>query len=89
MGRTYAGILGPIAFVTVVARAIINGGSAENTIISAMIALFVFAAAGLVIGSIAQRIVTDGIEMRFRNYLQDAQTTETTSADTAVNNATS
>ncbi len=66
MGRTYAGILGPISFGTVIARNLIDGGSVESAMIFASVALFVFAAIGFVIGTIAERIVVEAITTKFQ-----------------------
>jgi hypothetical protein len=66
MGRTYAGILGPISFTTVIARSLINGGSVESTVLAASGALFAFAAIGYLVGFVAERTVVEAIENRFQ-----------------------
>ncbi|MBX3412479.1 MAG: hypothetical protein KF708_07315 [Pirellulales bacterium] len=53
MGRNYAGVLGLLAFFTVLARGLTHGASAEGMVQSAATALVIFAAAGYVIGSLA------------------------------------
>jgi hypothetical protein len=65
MGRAYAGILGPLAFGTVIARSLVRGGNVESALITASWTLFAFAALGYIIGSIAERTIVEAIEMRF------------------------
>lgn len=91
MGRTYAGILGPLSFVTVIARSIVDGRSAESALLTAALALFVFASIGYIVGSIAERAVMETIETQFRDHWQpsstpDAAETKTTRS-TAPNQA--
>ena len=66
MGRAYAGILGLLAFGTVIARNLVDGGSVESAMIYASLALFAFAALGFVIGVLAERIVVEAITTRLR-----------------------
>ena len=70
MGRTYAGLLGPVAFGVIVAQSVLGGESAESTLIAASLALFTFAAIGYVIGSIADRTIVEAIESRFHEQLK-------------------
>jgi hypothetical protein len=82
MGRTYAAILGPVAFGAVVARGLISG-DVDGTLCAAPWALFIFAAIGYVIGWIAERTITEAVEARFHAQLQAEET-----ADTAAKTAT-
>jgi hypothetical protein len=61
VGRVYAGILGPLAFVIVIARAVIKAFGTSQTLLTATICLFAFAAVGYVVGSIAQQVVEDSV----------------------------
>ena len=70
MGRSYAGVLGSISFLIVIARTLIDGGHAGSAIISATIALFTFAAIGYVIGTVAEQTVVEAVQMRFRRQWQ-------------------
>ncbi len=70
MGRTYAGILGPIAFGVVVARCLTQGGSAASALDTAPWALFAFAFIGYIIGSIAERTIVEAIEAKFHARLR-------------------
>ncbi len=65
MGRTYAGILGLVAFGTVIARSLLRGGNVDTTLMTACGALFAFAALGYIIGSIAERTIVEAIEIQF------------------------
>jgi hypothetical protein len=77
MGRTYAGILGPISFCTVIARSMVDGLSTESALIMASLALFVFAAIGYLIGTVAERMVVEAIESRIRAERQQADSART------------
>ncbi len=82
MGRTYAGILGPISFGTVVARNLIDGGSVESTMITASLALFAFAAIGYVVGVLAERIIVEAITTRFRAGYRAQEAVHATASST-------
>lgn len=69
MGRTYAGILGPLAFCTVVARGLIDGADVESTMKLACICLFGFALFGLVVGKLAAWIVEEAVMIRLKRDL--------------------
>jgi hypothetical protein len=64
MGRSYAGILGPLAFVTEIARGVLRSAGNESTVTTAVAALFVFAAVGFVLGELAGWIVNDAVRSR-------------------------
>jgi hypothetical protein len=70
MGRSYAGILGPLAFATAVARGLVEGHGAEATLQTACLALFAFAALGYVLGRVAALIVDDSVRAAFRVELE-------------------
>lgn len=75
MGRTYAGILGSLAFTTMLARGVIDRSGAEATLILATISLFAFAGLGYVVGQIADSIVLEAVKFRFNAELQARQGT--------------
>jgi len=77
MGRVYAGILGMVAFVTVLARGLIAGGGAESTLKFACLVLFGFAAMGWIIGSLAGWIVDESVQANFHKEIESSQTTQT------------
>jgi hypothetical protein len=61
VGRTYAGVLGTLAFATTIARGLIHDGGFESTMTIAIGCLIVFAILGAVIGELAGWIVADSI----------------------------
>jgi hypothetical protein len=84
MGRTYAGILGPIAFAVVVARCLASRGSVLSALYAAPLALFAFAFIGYIIGNIAERTIVEAIEAKFHAKLraEEAANTATSRGDT-------
>ncbi len=78
MGRAYAGILGFISFGVVIARSLVDGSSTEAALRSAPLVLFVFAAIGYFIGSIAEKTIVEAIETKFHAELQASETASTT-----------
>jgi hypothetical protein len=64
MGRAYAGVMGPLAFVTVLLRCLLRSVAVETTIWQAVAALFAFAAIGGVIGQLAGWIIDDSVRQR-------------------------
>ncbi len=66
MGRAYAGILGPLAVVTVVARCLVHGGETGAAVVTASGMLFVFSALGYIIGSVAERTVVEALGNQLR-----------------------
>ena len=70
MGRVYAGILGPLACATVLARGTLQGASADATLKTACLCLFAFAALGALLGQAARIIVEDSVRARFEHERQ-------------------
>ena len=69
MGRSYAGVLGLVAFTTVVVRAIGQQSSASATFPIAAAMLFVFAGLGYLLGSIAQWAIAADLKARFNEEM--------------------
>ena len=69
MGRTYAGVLGPIAFLTMAVRGWKQGSEVEPALLSAWLALVTFAALGYVIGRLAGWIVEESVKSRIDQEL--------------------
>lgn len=69
MGRAYAGILGPLACGIILARGILAGSGAEQTLWAASGGLFLFAALGYLAGLTADLIVRDSVRAQFRAAL--------------------
>jgi hypothetical protein len=70
MGRTYAGILGPLAFTTILARSVIDTSSVESTMMLATACLFLFAGIGYLVGQVADSIVLEAVKANFNKELQ-------------------
>jgi hypothetical protein len=64
VARIYAGILGPLAFLTSSLRGLTHGGSTESVLLTAWFCLLVFAAMGYAIGWIGQRTVEEAVRGR-------------------------
>ena len=69
MGRTYAGILGPLAFAIVVARGIWSASGVEATLGFACGALFLFALLGVVAGRLADYLVRESVRTQFQSAM--------------------
>ena len=80
MARIYAGILGPVAFLTALARGFLMGGEAQSTLFQAWCALWGFAAAGYVVGWIAEYTLEQSIHDRITQELAPKQQSEATAA---------
>ncbi len=61
VARTYAGILGPLALVTSLARGALHAWPTEKTLLVAWTTLLAFAALGWIAGWVAGRIVEDEV----------------------------
>jgi hypothetical protein len=82
MGRSYAGILGPLAFALVVARGAISGWALEPTLLSASVAVFLFAAIGYITGQIAEFLVNQSVRTQFQTAITDWETKQQKQAKT-------
>lgn len=61
VARTYAGILGLVAFATSLAWGVIKGKQAESVLWMAWLAMLGFAALGWVLGWVAERTVKEAV----------------------------
>jgi NhaP-type Na+/H+ or K+/H+ antiporter len=64
VARIFAGILGPLAFLTSLAHGMLHARSTETILLDAWCALVGFAALGCVIGWIAGRTVDEEVRRR-------------------------
>jgi len=71
LARTYAGILGPLAFLTVLARGLVGGGGTEAVLVHAWASLLAFAVLGCVIGWFAERTVREAVNGRIAAELPE------------------
>ena len=75
MARTYAGILGPLALVTSLARGLIHAQQTEAMLLGAWCSLVVFAAVGYVVGWIAERTVEGSVSASIEAHLAGGEST--------------
>ena len=73
MGRIYAGVLGPLAFVVIAVLGLLHSSDAEKTLLAGCCLMFVFAAIGFVIGQLAEWSVEDAVRSRLRVELAAQQ----------------
>ena len=73
MARTYAGILGPLAFLTSLAHGAMHGGGGTSVLWTGWCCLLVFAAVGYVVGWVAERVVDDSVHGRISAELAARQ----------------
>jgi len=64
VGRSYAGVLGCLAFLTCIARGLLAASDIQNTLLKATIGLFAFAIVGYIAGRLAAWIVNDSVRSR-------------------------
>ena len=83
MGRIYAGVLGSLAFLTVLARSLVHTGGAESSIGQAIVCLLVFALIGGVLGQLAGWIVDDSVRSRLAAELAAAAAAAATAKQNA------
>lgn len=62
MARLFAGILGPLAMLTITTSGLLHGRTSQSVASAAWVALIVFAAIGYVLGWIANRTVEDSVQ---------------------------
>ena len=76
MGRIYAGALGLLAFLTMIARGLIVGASGPDVMLSAVGCLFGFAAIGWLAGMVAEQTVTEAVQRRFDEEVAAAESAD-------------
>ena len=64
MGHHYAGVLGPLAFLTVLLRGLKEGAAATEVLITAWLALWIFAAIGYVAGRVAGWMIDESTRFK-------------------------
>jgi hypothetical protein len=73
VARTYAGILGPLALITSLARGALHAWPTEKTLLIAWMALVGFAALGWLAGWVAGRIVEDEVRGQIAAGVSEAR----------------
>jgi len=76
MARIYAGILGPIGFLTALLRGVVVGSRVESVVLAAIVGLWVFAAIGYVLGQIAQQTIETSVRDRIDRELASREEEE-------------
>ena len=71
MGRKYAGVLGFLAFLTVVGRGLIKGGSLESTLQIAILMMFALAIVGYIVGELAAWVVEESVRSQLASELAE------------------
>lgn len=74
MGRSYAGILGSLAFLTTIVRGWMAGGGTEQVLFQAWLSMLMFASIGTVAGALAGWIVEDSVETKIAAELEAQET---------------
>jgi hypothetical protein len=69
MGRTYAGILGPLAMTVVICRGWLDAGGVIGTLNLAILALAAFAVLGAILGQLAQNTVDESVRAKLQQQL--------------------
>lgn len=71
MARLFAGILGPLAMLTITTSGLLHGRTSQSVASAAWVALIVFAAIGYVLGWIANRTVEDSVQAAISAHLEN------------------
>ncbi len=77
MAQVYAGILGPLAFLTSLARGLTHAGGIDSVLWTAWCSLLAFAAIGYVIGWVAEKTVEESVHGRIAAELAAEEAAET------------
>jgi hypothetical protein len=75
VAHVYAGILGPLAFLTSLARGFVHGGGTQSVLWTAWWSLLAFAAVGYVVGWVAGKTVEQSVHGRIKAELAADQST--------------
>jgi hypothetical protein len=78
VGRSFAAVLGTLAFATTVARGMVHGGGMQSTVEAAIGSSIAFAVVGWIVGELAAWIVDDSIRSELKT---DSSGTTPTNAE--------
>ncbi|NUQ63470.1 MAG: hypothetical protein HUU20_13405 [Pirellulales bacterium] len=76
MARTYAGILGPLAFLASLALGVVHAEETDAMLFRAWVWLLVFSGVGCVIGWIAGRTIEESVHASISAELQSEEAVE-------------
>ncbi len=65
MGRHYAGVLGAVAFVTIVTRGLLERAEFDQTLKSAILFLVIFSFVGFLVGRLAGWIIFESVRSQW------------------------
>ncbi len=74
MARTYAGVLGLLAFAVVMFRSVVNDGPMAATVGQAIVSMLAFTLVGLLLGRVGQFVVDDGVRGELALAMQESST---------------
>ncbi|MBM4001750.1 MAG: hypothetical protein FJ295_00475 [Planctomycetes bacterium] len=77
VAKKYAGILGIVAFLTMLTRGAMHDAGLEGTVMTSCGGAIVFAALGFLLGLAAESIVTDAVRRRFVEEMNRAESAAT------------
>jgi hypothetical protein len=78
VNRAYAGYLGPLAFLTTIARECVTAGNVSTKLLHAWCALLIFAVLGALIGWLGGRIVADSVRAQIVAEMETQEKREPT-----------
>jgi hypothetical protein len=78
VGRTYAGILGPLGMILVIARALGNSGGVQATLWTGILTVAIMAAVGYILGELAAWIVEDSVRTKVSTELAAIEAAKST-----------
>ena len=73
MGRIYAGVLGLVGFLTIIARGLLNHSASGSTMLYASGAMFIFATIGWIAGTIAETTVAEAVRRQFDKEVEGSE----------------
>jgi hypothetical protein len=74
VARIFAGVFGPLAFLTSLARGAAEGGSADATLLAAWSSLLLFSVAGYLIGWVAGSTIDQSVRSTVSEELSALET---------------
>ena len=80
MGRSYGGILGLLAFLTMIARGVVHGGGTEPTLFAAWLSLLAFVPLGCIAGRLAEWTLEESIRSKLAADLAARDARDTASS---------
>jgi len=72
MARSYAGVIGLLAFTVVIARNMLHDGSMTSSVQQALVCMVVYALIGGVVGRVAQFIVDDLVRSELAEAMKES-----------------